>query len=410
MPRRPLAALRPLLLTAALLATGAVAAQPVTDDPRVGLRAGWQDAEQASYNLELVAHVPKPEGFFNPTDPGDFSMMNSDLAFRGDVLFLGSFEGLQVWSIADPAHPVLRATLPCPGGQGDVSVLGNLLFMSVEETRGRVDCGPQGVAEPVSADRFRGVRVYDIADVTSPRQVAAVQTCRGSHTHTLVPDANDASHVFIYVSGTSGVRPGEELAGCSSATPVEDPDSTSYFRIEVIEVSLAHPEAAHIVNAPRIFADAATGNPAGLWNGGNHGEGTQQSAQTNSCHDITVYPEIGLAAGACAGNGILLDISDPANPRRLAQHQVRDAQSEAEFDPHALLWWPATGLLVVPMTDGALALRVGADGLTPAGRITQPDPIRRSLVIGGDLWTLSDTGLQASELSTLDRVAWVPFA
>jgi len=246
-----------------LFAAGAVMAQPRGADPREGLRAGWLDAGEAVYNLELVAHVPKPEGFFNPEDPGDFSRMNGDLAFRGDLLFLGGFHGLQVWSIADPAHPVLRAALPCPGGQGDVSVHGDLLFVSVEETRGRVDCGPEGVEAPVSAERFRGVRVYDIADVEHPRQVAAVQTCRGSHTHTLVPDLDDASHVFLYVSGTSGVRPGEELAGCSGAPPNEDPN-TSYFRIEVIEVPLASPQDARIVNAPRVFLNEENGDLSGL--------------------------------------------------------------------------------------------------------------------------------------------------
>ncbi|HLA64909.1 MAG TPA: hypothetical protein VK610_10810, partial [Rhodothermales bacterium] len=314
-----------------LFAAGAVMAQPRGADPREGLRAGWLDAGEAVYNLELVAHVPKPEGFFNPEDPGDFSRMNGDLAFRGDLLFLGGFHGLQVWSIADPAHPVLRAALPCPGGQGDVSVHGDLLFVSVEETRGRVDCGPEGVEAPVSAERFRGVRVYDIADVEHPRQVAAVQTCRGSHTHTLVPDLDDASHVFLYVSGTSGVRPGEELAGCSGAPPNEDPN-TSYFRIEVIEVPLASPQDARIVNAPRVFLNEENGDLSGLWDGGDHGEGTQQTAQTNQCHDITVYPEIGLAAGACAGNGILLDISDPADPRRI----------DEVSDPNFAYWHSAT--------------------------------------------------------------------
>jgi hypothetical protein len=202
----------------------------------------------------------------------------------------------------------------CPGGQGDVSIWGNLLFMSAQETRGRLDCGVQGVTTPVSAERFRGVRIFDITDLTKPKQVAAVQTCRGSHTHTLVPDLKDKSRIYVYNSGTGAVRPGEELAGCTGKQ--EDPN-TSLFSIDVIEVPLAAPQNARIVNQPRIFMDEKTGALGGLWQGGNHGPGTQTSRLTTQCHDITVYSEIGLAAGACAGNGILMDISDPRNPKRL---------------------------------------------------------------------------------------------
>jgi len=204
----------------------------------------------------------------------------------------------------------------CPGGQGDVLVHGNLLIMSVEQTRGRLDCGTQGVLTPVSGERFRGIRIFDIADLSKPKQVAAIQTCRGSHTHTLVTDPTDKSNLYIYGSGTSSVRSAEELAGCSGLKPEEDPN-TSLFSIDVIQVPLSAPRTARIVNRPRIFADAATGAIGGLWRGGTHGEGTQRTSETNQCHDITVFPEIGLAAGACSGNGILLDIHDPKNPVRL---------------------------------------------------------------------------------------------
>jgi hypothetical protein len=185
----------------------------------------------------------------------------------------------------------------------------------VEQTRGRLDCGVQGVPTPVSAERFRGIRVFDISDLNKPKQVAAIQTCRGSHTHTLVPDAKDPDNLYVYGSGTSSVRAGEELTGCSGAKPEEDPN-TALFSIDVIKVPLAHPEQAAIVNKPRIFADPS-GKLNGLWNGGDHGEGTQKTSVTNQCHDITVFPEIGLAAGACSGNGILLDIHDPVHPVRL---------------------------------------------------------------------------------------------
>ncbi len=300
-------------------------------DPRVGLEPGWMGAEQAARNLYLVSHSPRPEGFFNPDDMGDFNFANSDLAFRHDHLFLGSYNGFQVWNISDPGDPRLRTAFVCPGGQGDVSVYGDLLFMSVEETRGRLDCGTQGVADTVSAERFRGVRIFDISNLDQPRQIAAVQTCRGSHTHTLVTDPGDDANLYVYVQGTSPSRPAAELAGCLGDAPIDDPN-IPYFRIEIIQVPLAAPEDARIVNMPRIFADPETGEIAGLWEGGDHGPGTQETFQTNMCHDITVYPEIGLAAGACSGNGILLDISDPVNPVRI----------EEVIDPNFAYWHSAT--------------------------------------------------------------------
>jgi hypothetical protein len=280
--------------------------------------------------MELVASLPKPEGFFAPAavaaappssvrrPSGDLNFANSDLAFGDDVLFGGSFHGFNVFAIEDPTRPRLLASIVCPGGQGDVSIHGRLLFMSVEQTRGRVDCGTSGVQGLASTERFRGVRIFDVSDVRAPKQLAAVQTCRGSHTHTLVVDPRDPASVYIYGSGTGTVRSGEELSGCSRMKPEEDPD-TALFSIDVIQVPLAAPETARIVNRPRIFADAATGAISGLWQGGDHGPATQTTSATNQCHDITVMPAVGLAAGACSGNGILLDISDPVHPVRLDQ-------------------------------------------------------------------------------------------
>ncbi|MGH9348868.1 MAG: LVIVD repeat-containing protein, partial [Vicinamibacterales bacterium] len=321
-------------------------------DPRVGLKAGLRDAGEAAHNMERLATLPKPDGFFDPKAPagdptpperdrsapaagesgaapgaegaasGDtrspnrLSFANSDLAFRGNHLVMGNYHGFNTYDIENARRPRLLASVVCPGGQGDVSIHGNLLFMSVEQTRGRLDCGMGGVQAPVSAERFRGIRIFDISDVKKPRQVAAVQTCRGSHTHTLVTDPNDKANLYVYGSGTSSVRSAEELAGCSGLDPKEDPN-TALFSIDVIKVPLAAPDKAAIVNRPRIFADPTTGAISGLWQGGNHGPGTQTSRRTNQCHDITVFPEIGLAAGACSGNGILLDISDPVNPVRL---------------------------------------------------------------------------------------------
>ena len=309
-------------------ATGA-AAQDRAPDPRVGLRAGLHDAGEAARNLRLVGHTPRPEGFFDPANAGNSAFNNTDLAFRGSLAFVGSYNGFQVYDLSDPASPRLRATFVCPGGQGDVSVHGNLLFMSVEQTRGRVDCGGQGVEDTVSDERFRGVRIFDITDLARPRTVAQVQTCRGSHTHTLVPDPKDRANVYVYVAGTNPVRPGAELEGCSGA--VDDPN-TSLWRIEVIRVPLAAPQQARIVSTPRIFADRQTGAIGGLWKGGDHGPGTQTTAETNRCHDITVYPELGLAAGACSGNGILLDIRDPERPVRI----------DEVSDPNFAFWHSAT--------------------------------------------------------------------
>ncbi len=321
---------RSLMLAAALVSVASRAGAQAAADPRVGLKPGWNDAGEAAWNLVLVAHRSRPQGFFNPDKPGDFAFADADLAFSGTYVFQGGYHGVQVWDISTPGNPVLAATLTCPGGQGDVSVYQHLMFMSVEETRGRVDCGSQGVADTVSAERFRGVRVFDIADITHPRQVAAVQTCRGSHTHTLVTDPKDPATVYVYVQGVSRVRPAAELAGCSGLPPEQDPN-TSLFRIEVIRVPLAAPQEARIVNLPRIFADPS-GNIAGLWKGGGHGEATQTTAQTDQCHDITVYPEMGIAAGACSGNGILLDIRDPANPKRTTE----------VTDPNFAYWHSAT--------------------------------------------------------------------
>jgi hypothetical protein len=300
------------------------------DDPRIGLRAGYNDAAEVARNMELVGHGARPQNFGNAQNLGDFAFLNGDLAFKGNLAFQGGFNGFQVWDISNPKSPTLRTSFVCPGGQGDPSIYKNLLFFSVEETRGRLDCGGQGVTDTVSAERFRGVRIFDISDLDHPKQVAAVQTCRGSHTHTLVIDPNDPENVYIYVSGTSVVRSGAELAGCSRGASLTD-TTTSLFRIDIIQVPVAAPQKARVVNSPRIFADSA-GAIAGLWQGGAHGEGTQTTSQTNQCHDITVYSAIGLAAGACSGNGILLDIRDPVHPKRIA----------AVIDPNFAYWHSAT--------------------------------------------------------------------
>ena len=341
-----------------------------SSDPRVGLAAGFRDAGEAALNMQLVATLPKPAGFFDPQRPSGLSarrleeleaeanaesenapetsadddedenadprpallsFSNTDLLFSGDYLIAGNYHGFNTYDISNPDAPEHIASVVCPGGQGDVSLVGDLMIMSVQEVRGRLDCGLEGVPESVSNDRVRGIRIFDVSDFRNPTQVAAVQTCRGSHTHTVAQGADEDGNIYVYVSGTSPVRDDEELSGCSDDSPFENPDS-ALFRIEVIEIPEANPAEAKIVNRPFIFADPDTGTLAGLWDGGDHGEGTQSTRQTNQCHDITTYPEIGLAAGACSGNGILLDISDPADPKRLDQ----------VIDPGFAYWHSAT--------------------------------------------------------------------
>jgi len=345
------------------------------NDPRAKLRPGLYDAGEASLGIKHLLLLKKPDAFqlgtSEPDDPkvqkmlgqlgvGNASKMskplqlvvaqlafaNSDFAFQGNHLFQGNFYGVNIYDISNPANTALLTSLVCPGGQGDVSVYKNLLFMSVEMPNGRLDCGVEGFPpEPpppagqhekkrppaAQKERFRGVRIFDISDIKNPKQVAAVQTCRGSHTHTLVQDANDKDNVYIYVSGTSFVRQPEELAGCSDEAPDKDPN-TALFRIEVIKVPVAAPQDAKVVSSPRVFIDPRTGALNGLNNGGTHDKGKEKPAATNQCHDITVYSAIGLAAGACSGNGILLDIKDPVHPKRV----------DAVNDPNYSYWHSAS--------------------------------------------------------------------
>jgi hypothetical protein len=347
------------------------------NDPRFSLTPGMYDAGEVSMGMKHLLLLKKPDAFqLGTTDPDDpkventihqlglgnaskmpkslqleiaqLAFANSDLAFQGDHLFQGNFYGVNIYDISNPAQAALVTSMVCPGGQGDVSVYKNLLFMSVEMPNGRLDCGTQGFPpEPPPApghekerhppaaqkDRFRGVRIFDISDIKNPKQVAAVQTCRGSHTHTLVLDPNDKNNVYIYVSGTSFVRQPEELAGCSNEAPDKDPN-TALFRIEVIKVPVAAPQDAKVVSSPRVFIDPRTGALNGLSNGGSHGKDAEEKKPTDSdqCHDITVYTAIGLAAGACSGNGILLDIKDPVHPKRV----------DAVNDPNYSYWHSAS--------------------------------------------------------------------
>jgi hypothetical protein len=354
---------------------GGMSAAAPSPDPRVGLRAGLHDAGEASWNMRVVSRSAPPAAFRD--------QINSDLAFLGNYVIQGSYNGYQVWDISNPASPSVRTAFVCPASQSDVSVYRNLLFVSGEGLSGRLDCGTQGVQDAVSKDRLRGIRIFDISDIANPRNVGNVQTCRGSHTHTLLVDPKDTENVYVYISGSSSVRSPSELPGCVDLAPEQDPNS-ALFRIEVIKVPLANPAAAAIVSSPRIFNDLAAparhgetqsdiaaaaqraaaararGEFTATFRGmeyviGNEAShhmldsvakargGTTVTAADSAalraalpgvmarmfgadgprrgptqCHDITVYPAIGLAGGACEGYGLLLDIRDPANPRRIA--------------------------------------------------------------------------------------------
>jgi len=387
-----------LLLALAVLTAGPLAAQskssgtttPAKQDPRIGLKAGWFDAGQAAWNMHLVSTTPPSPQFMNKDTAGDFKYINSDLSFRGTYAIQGNFNGVQIWDISNPKIPKLYKAFVCPGSQSDVSVFRNLLFVSGEALNGRTDCGTQGVTDTVSHDRLRGIRVFDATDLANPKPVADVQTCRGSHTHTVVTQPGDTDNVYIYVSGSAPVRSPNELSGCAVGS-VDSTPNTALFRIEVIQVPLAHPEQAHIVNSPRIFegltapkrhgdapedsleakkevdstraaggyvvtfegrdiilgnqfvataldsivkARGGTGAPTGadsatlrtnaltIVTGRIQANRRRQGFIPNSgptqCHDITVYPAIGYAGGACGGYGLLLDIHDAANPKRVS--------------------------------------------------------------------------------------------
>ncbi len=363
-------------------APAAVPAAPVMPaaDPRVGLKAGQWDAAEATWNLRVVS-TTRPSSQFE-------GVTNSDISFTGNYAIQGNYNGFQVWDVSNPAKPSLKVGFLCPASQSDVSVYKNLLFVSGEGNSGRLDCGTQGVKDTVSADRLRGIRIFDITNIAAPKYIANVQTCRGSHTHTVLEDPKDKDNVYIYVSGSAGVRSPNELPGCSRLAPDKDPNS-ALFRIEVIKVPLAHPEQAAIVSSPRIFNDlvappangespedvaaakkaaaeyrAKGGYTAELFGAeriippqfinpmldsivkARGGSGAPTGADSaalrtalpailaarfgapddnkggprpgpTQCHDITVYPAIGLAGGACEGYGLLLDISDPVNPKRI---------------------------------------------------------------------------------------------
>ena len=313
----------------------------LSDDPRSGLAHGLYTADEAILNLELITSLRKPTGFFDPTNPEGkgsedltednegkttaeisrslrspmLSFSNTDMAFRDDLLVAGSYHGFNMYKIDSSGIPNLISSVVCPGGQGDVSIVGDILIMSVEENRSRIDCGLEGVSRDASPERFRGIRIFDISDLERPKQVGAVQTCRGSHTHSVVEGPTVDGKIIVYNSGTGRVRDDEEMEECVGN--IAGDQRTALFRIDVIEIPISDPSKSRIVSSPAVFSDPETGSLAGLWRGGDHGDDTQDTSRTDQCHDITVFPSAKIAAGACSGNGILFDISDPYNPMRL---------------------------------------------------------------------------------------------
>ena len=321
----------------------------LSSDPRAGLKAGLYDAGEAILNMQLLVSQHKPLGFYDPANPEErgvgkpkdeqdeeaededkeqtiekaaedlrypmLSFSQSDMAFRDDLLVTGSYHGFNIYRIDEEGLPKLITSVVCPGGQGDVSIVGDLLIYSVEQTRGRLDCGLEGVTVDASLDRFRGLRIFDISDLSRPMQVGAVQTCRGSHTHSVVAGPTPDGKILVYNSGTGRVREEEELDQCIDDIPGDD--RTALFRIDVIEIPVDDPSQSSIIDSPAVFADPETGVLAGLWRGGDHGDDTQETSRTDQCHDITVFPSANLAAGACSGNGILFDITDPRKPTRI---------------------------------------------------------------------------------------------
>jgi hypothetical protein len=326
--------IRSFALLAALVAP-ALAAQtyPKGGDPRDALAPGMRDAAVAQSGMRLVGTVGKPVALDSVQG---LSFINSDIAFKGTLVYQGNFGGFSIWDVKNPKKPVLVSVVPCVTAQGDPSIVGNLLFISAEGGGNRSDCAKGGVKDP--QDHMAGVRIYDVSNPKAPRLVKNVQTCKGSHTHTVIPSKADKGILYIYVSGNQNARPAEELAGCNNGTDAAD-EGNSLFRLDVIKVPLAHPEQAEVVTGARIF----TGLDAPPLSAERSAAvAARQAADTSratrprptgprNCHDVTAYPALDLLAGACASYGLLVDISNPEKPMRL------DAAADTNFS----LWHTA---------------------------------------------------------------------
>ena len=322
-------------LVATLALAPALSAQtyPPGNDPRDGLKAGLHDAGEAAKGMKLVGHTGKPAPFDSARG---LTFVNSDMAFKGNYVYQGNFAGFSIWDVSNPAKPEMLSAVECITSQGDPSIFGNLLFLSAEGGGNRKDCGKGGVQDP--SEHMAGVRIFDVSNPRAPRLVKNVETCKGSHTHTVIPDPKDKGVVYLYVSGSQGARPETELAGCRSATDPAD-TTNSLYRLDVIKVTLAKPEDAAVVTGARIFTglapaptregQARRARPA---TGADSAMMARMAANgPRNCHDVTAYPAMGLLAGACASHGLLVDISNPSKPVRL------DAAADTNFS----LWHTA---------------------------------------------------------------------
>jgi hypothetical protein len=339
-PRRTFTLAATLILSAA----PALLAQtyPTGPDPRNGLKWGKLDAGTAASGMKLVSFSPKPAEF---DSVAGLTFINSDVAFRDHYVYQGNFAGFMIWDVKNPAKPVLVATVPCITAQGDPSIIGRLLFVSAEGGGNRNDCAKGGIKDTADhTSHMTGVRIYDVADPAHPKLIKNVQTCKGSHTHTVIPDPKDKGTVYIYISGSQNARPTTELAGCKNGTDPAD-ETNSLYRLDVIKVPLAHPENAEVVTGARIFtgmtpAPASAARASRGSRGGRGGRGAVAVDTTlpappptgpRNCHDVTAYPELHLLAGACASYGLLVDVSNPEKPVRL------DAKADTNFS----LWHTA---------------------------------------------------------------------
>ena len=327
---------RAFALVAPLIMSSLLAAQtyPSKDDPRSKLKPG---PGVAARNIRLVSHVAKSNMLEGEGGARGLTFANSDLAFAGNYVYQGNFSGFTIWDVSDPAKPAVVSAVSCVTSQGDPSIYGNLLFISAEGGGNRNDCAKGGVKDP--KDHMAGVRIYDVSDPAKPRLVKNVQTCKGSHTHSIIPHPKDKGVIYIYVSGSQGARQEADLPGCKEGTDAAD-ESNSMFRLDVIKVTLAEPEKAEVIAGARIFTGL---DPAPRAAGRQPRVRPRAAGDTTTpppppaptgprnCHDVTIYPAAKLLAGACGSYGLLVDVSNPEKPVRL------DAKADTNFS----LWHTA---------------------------------------------------------------------
>jgi len=297
--RRWRAAALAVALGASLLSTAFGTSSAVANTSTPG-----PDEIVTSPNMKHIANVP----FQDPLKDG---AVGTDIAFTDGHAIVGNYNGFTIYDIRNPKKPKIVANVLCPGAQNDVSVHKNLLFLSVDARRSDDSCNSQPQNDGTKP-YWEGIRIFDISDMRNPRYVKSVETKCGSHTHTLVP-ARSSKHVYIYVSSYA---PSPSLSNCQ---PPHD-------LISIIKVPVRQPTKAKVVATPVLFPDG--GFPGDGWDIDKPG-----GVPTEGCHDITVYPEKNIAAGACMGDGVLMDITNREKPK------VIDRVTDAE---HFAFWHSAT--------------------------------------------------------------------